>query len=171
VHGADARPKVDNVVDDIGQAADYELPLLLLAGFRSLIDQSCAELARLGHPGLRPAHGFALRAIGPGGATAATIARHLGVSKQAAGKTVDRLESLGYAERTADPADARRKLVVLTPRGLDALDRSAAVFAQSRAGWASALGAERLHALESDLRTVAPPGLRGPAAAGWPDDS
>ncbi|HXO23629.1 MAG TPA: hypothetical protein VN870_03555, partial [Streptosporangiaceae bacterium] len=29
-----------------------------------------AELARRGHPDLRPAHGFALQAIGPSGATA-----------------------------------------------------------------------------------------------------
>jgi DNA-binding MarR family transcriptional regulator len=146
------------MADDTGHTAGYELPLLLFAGFRSLMDQSCAELARLGHPGIRPLHGFALRAVGPGGATAAGIARRLGVSHQAAAKAIGRLESLGYAERTADPADARRKLVLLTPRGLDALDRSTAVFEQSRAGWASALGAERLHALESDLRTMAPPG-------------
>ncbi|MFF2061840.1 MarR family winged helix-turn-helix transcriptional regulator [Streptomyces sp. NPDC058200] len=148
-------------------APGYELPLLLFAGFRSLIDQLHAELARQGHPDVRPAHGFALQAIGLEGATAVTIGRHLGVSKQAAGKTVDRLESLGYAARTDDPTDARRKLVRLTPRGLDALARSAAIFDRLRGEWATALGADRLRAMESDLRAVTPPDSFGLDAAGW----
>ncbi|MFF1417888.1 MarR family winged helix-turn-helix transcriptional regulator [Streptomyces sp. NPDC058280] len=148
-------------------APGYELPLLLFAGFRSLIDQLHAELARQGHPDVRPAHGFALQAIGLEGATAVTIGRRLGVSKQAAGKTVDRLESLGYAARTDDPTDARRKLVRLTPRGLDALARSAAIFDRLRGEWATALGADRLRAMESDLRTVTPPDSFGLDAAGW----
>jgi len=72
----------------------FELPMLLFAGFRSIIDELHAELARRGHPDLRPAHGFALQAIGHGGATATETGRRLGVSKQAAGKTIERLEEL-----------------------------------------------------------------------------
>ncbi|MFD8481711.1 MarR family winged helix-turn-helix transcriptional regulator [Kitasatospora sp. NPDC059673] len=68
-------------------------------------------------------HGFALQAIGLEGATASEVGRRLGVSKQAAGKTVDRLEALDCAERAEDPGDARRKVVRLTPRGLDMLAR------------------------------------------------
>ena len=45
----------------------FELPLLLFGGFRSIIDELHAELARRGHPDLRPAHGFALQAIGTRG--------------------------------------------------------------------------------------------------------
>src|SRR5690348_17181097 len=92
------------------QRPGYELPLLLIAGFRTLIDELHAELARQGHPDARPAYGFAMQAIGPGGATASEVGRRLGVSKQAAGKTIDRLEELGYAERFDDPTDGRRKL-------------------------------------------------------------
>ncbi|MGW6915431.1 MarR family winged helix-turn-helix transcriptional regulator [Kitasatospora sp. NPDC054939] len=134
----------------------YELPLLLLLGFRTLIDELHAELARQGHPDLRPMHGFVLQAIGPDGTTAVELGRRLGVSKQAAGKTVDHLEQLGYVARGADPADARRKVVRLTDRSLDALDRSARVFDALRARWAGVLGEDRLRALEQDLRTVAP---------------
>ncbi|GHE45536.1 MarR family transcriptional regulator [Streptosporangium violaceochromogenes] len=132
----------------------HELPQLLLAGFRALIDRLHIELARQGHPDLRPAHGFAMQAIGPHGASASEVGRRLGVSKQAAGKTVDRLEEIGYVERVDDPADGRRKLVRLTPRGLDALTRSAAVFDDLRAQWAATLGPDRLRALEDGLRTV-----------------
>ncbi|MFD6993611.1 MarR family winged helix-turn-helix transcriptional regulator [Streptomyces sp. NPDC059943] len=150
-----------------GDAPGYELPLLLFAGFRSLIDQLHEELARQGHPDARPAHGFAMQAIGIDGATAVTVGRRLGVSKQAAGKTVDRLEALGYAERTADPTDARRKLIRLTPHGLDALARSARIFDDLRARWALALGGDRLRALEADLRAVTPPDAIGLDAEGW----
>lgn len=133
----------------------YELPLLLFGGFRALIDELHAELERQGHPGLRPAHGFAMQAIGLDGATASTIGRRLGVSKQAAGKTVDRLERLGYVARRADSADARRKVVVLTEDGLAMLRRSAEIFERLQEDWAGTIGRERLGALESDLRTLA----------------
>ncbi len=141
----------------------FELPLLLFAGFRTLIDDLHAELARRGHPDVRPAYGFAMQAIGMRGATATEIGRRLGVSKQAAGKTVDRLAGLGYVERVDDPADARRKLVRLTPRGLDSLMQAAEIFDDLRAAWVEKLGAERLAVVEASLRTVVP-------AAGFPVD-
>ncbi|MBV9381626.1 MAG: winged helix DNA-binding protein [Streptosporangiaceae bacterium] len=134
----------------------FELPLLLFAGFRSVIDELHAELARRGHPDLRPAHGFALQAIGVGGATASDAGRRLGVSKQAAGKTVDRLAELGYVQRAGDAADRRRKLVRLTPRGIEALTLSAMIFSRIRARWAAELGAAQLADLEASLRTMAP---------------
>ncbi|MET0417721.1 MAG: MarR family transcriptional regulator [Actinoplanes sp.] len=141
----------------------YELPLLLFAGFRTLIDQLHAELSARGHPDVRPAHGFAMQAIGVHGASASEIGRRLGVSKQAAGKTVDRLAALGYVERADDPQDARRKLIRLTPHGIDALNQSAEIFDRLRAQWVERLGAERVAQIESSLRTVVP-------AAGFPVD-
>ncbi|WP_433389222.1 MarR family winged helix-turn-helix transcriptional regulator [Micromonospora sp. KLBMP9576] len=134
----------------------FLLPLLLLAGFRTLIDDLHAELARQGHPELRPLHGFVLQAVGAEGTTATELGQRLGVSKQAAGKTVDRLVALGYLERADDPRDARRKLVRVTPHGRDGLRRSAAVFDQLRQRWATTLGPDRVAALEDDLRTVTP---------------
>ncbi|MFF0394144.1 MarR family winged helix-turn-helix transcriptional regulator [Kitasatospora sp. NPDC004615] len=163
---------MDNVVDqNVNQVVDqrngFELPLLLFAGFRTIIDELHAELARQGHPEARPAHGFALQAIGLEGATASEIGRRLGVSKQAAGKTVDRLEALGYAERADDPGDARRKVVRLTPRGLDMLARSAEVFEQIRGRWAAALGEQQLRELEDGLARLAGPSGFQLDAAGW----
>jgi DNA-binding MarR family transcriptional regulator len=132
----------------------YELPLRLLAGFRALIDDLHAELAEQGHPDNRPMHGFVFQAIGPYGTTAAELGRRLGVSKQAAGKTIDSLEKLGYVIRVPDSVDQRQKTVVLTERGIDALQRSARIFEDLRARWAETLGIDRLRALEDDLRTV-----------------
>jgi DNA-binding MarR family transcriptional regulator len=137
------------------QGAGSHLPLLLFAGFRALIDELHAELARRGHPEVRPAHGFALQAIGTDGASASDLGRRLGVSKQAAGKTVDNLVRLGYAERVDDPADARRKLVRLTPRGVDVLICSGEILDGLWARWAGKVGADRLGDVEVTLRAVA----------------
>jgi len=145
----------------------FELPLRLLLGFRVLIDELHAELARQGHPDLRPMHGFVFQAIGPGGTTAAGLGRRLGISKQAAGKTIDALEQLGYVARGPDPADARRKVVRLTGRAVDALERSARIFDDLRARWAEVIGTERLRALEADLRKVTPPDAFRLDAPGW----
>ncbi|QKV75175.1 MarR family winged helix-turn-helix transcriptional regulator [Amycolatopsis sp. Hca4] len=145
----------------------YELPFLLFGGFRTLIDRLHAELARRGHPHVRPSYGFAMQAVGVQGATASEIGRRLGVSKQAAGKTVERLESLGYAERADDPADARRKIVRLTEHGVDALRKSAEIFDELRAEWARVVGPERIAALENDLRAVVGPAAYRLDAAGW----
>jgi len=142
--------------DGPGDTPGYELPLLLLAGFRAVIDEAHADLAAHGHPGLRPGHGFALQAIGTFGATAADVGRRLGVTKQAAGKTIDRLAELGYVTRAGeDGADRRRKLVRLTPRGREALTMSAEAFDRVRGRWAAGIGRERVAALETDLRAMA----------------
>lgn len=134
----------------------FELPLLLFSGFRSIIDELHAELARRGHPDIRPAHGFALQAIGLDGATATEAGRRLGISKQAAGKTVERLEELGYVARSGDDADRRRKMVRLTPRGIEALTLSAMIFEDIRARWAAELGIDRLDSMEDALRDMVP---------------
>jgi DNA-binding MarR family transcriptional regulator len=176
------RDKLVNVVDDnvnlvverrkglSPAAADvpgFELPLLLFAGFRSLIDQLHAELAERGHPDVRPAYGFAMQAIGVDGVTASELGRRLGVSKQAAGKTVDRLAGLGYVDRIEDASDGRRKLVRLTARGIDVLRASAEIFDELRARWVAVLGATRVAELERDLRAMAPAAGFRLDVAGW----
>jgi len=138
------------------QTFGFELPLLLFAGFRSIIDELHSELARRGHPDLRPAHGFALQAIGLSGATATEAGKRLGISKQAAGKTVERLEGLGYVHRAGDDTDRRRKLVRLTPRGIEVLTLSAMIFNDIRTRWESKVGPGTLAELETTLRTMAP---------------
>jgi DNA-binding MarR family transcriptional regulator len=134
----------------------FELPLLLFGGFRVIIDELHAELARRGHPDVRPAHGFAMQAVGLRGATATEAGKRLGISKQAAGKTLDRLEQLGYVERSGDDTDRRRKTVRLTPRGIEVLTLSAMIFEDIRQRWRKELGIGREAELEHDLRRMVP---------------
>nr|WP_062334218.1 MarR family winged helix-turn-helix transcriptional regulator [Herbidospora sakaeratensis] len=145
----------------------FELPLRLLMAFRVLIDALHEELAERGHPDMRPMHGFVLQAVARGADSAASLGRTLGVSKQAAGKTVETLEELGYVTRVPDPADSRRKTVVLTGRGVDALRQSAEVFDELRARWAAELGAGRLDDLEDTLRRMTPDDLFRLDVPGW----
>ncbi len=145
----------------------FELPLRLFLGFRVLIDELHAELARQGHPHARPMHGFVMQAIGTEGTTAVELGRTLGVSKQAAGKTIETLERLGYVERARDPRDTRRKIVRLTPSGVDVLVRSARIFDDLRARWAAVIGVERLRDLEADLRKVTPQDIFRLDVPGW----
>src|ERR1700761_6634028 len=91
-----------------GERAGFELPFLLIGAFRSLIDELHRTLAESGHHEARPLHGFALQAIGPEGSTASELGRRLGVSKQAAAKTVASLERVGYVRREPDPATLGR---------------------------------------------------------------
>lgn len=130
-----------------------DLPLLMLLGFRALIDDVHAELAEAGHPGFRPLHGVAFKAIGEG-VTASELGRRLGVSKQAAGKTIEGLEREGYVERVADPADARSKIIRLTPRGAEVQQRAFEAMAELRTRWAERLGEERMSAIEEGLREM-----------------
>ncbi|WP_345381476.1 MarR family winged helix-turn-helix transcriptional regulator [Pseudonocardia yuanmonensis] len=141
----------------------FALPLLLLAGFQTLVDALHEELAQRGHPDARPLHGFALQAVGTG-TTAAELGRRLGVTKQAAAKTIASLEAAGYVERASDPADARRILVRPTARGRDLLQRSAAIFDELRTRWAAELGEDAVRTIEDALgRVTVGPRLDAPS--------
>ena len=132
----------------------WKLALALLRSSRALVDELHARLDERGHPGLRPAHGYAFQAIGPDGTTSGTLAHALGVTKQAAGQLVDELARKGYVERVADERDRRRKLVVLTERGADCLRQSAVILSELHAEWSGVVGATRVRALDEDLEAL-----------------
>jgi DNA-binding MarR family transcriptional regulator len=133
----------------------FELPMLLASSLRAAIDALHVELDRLGHDRARPAHGFALYVLGPDGASVAELGRRLGVSRQAAAKTAETLERLGYVERAGHPQDRRAVLLRRSRRGEELILLIGAVFDDLRAGWASRLGDSRLDAVEDALRELA----------------
>lgn len=132
----------------------FELPLLLAGAFRALVDDLHDRLAERGHPAARPIHGFALQALGSGGTTITDLGRRLGVSKQAAAKTVIGLEHLEYVERRRNPHDRRAALIRRTSRGDELLALSAEVFEGLRERWICELGVDRVRGLESDLERI-----------------
>jgi DNA-binding MarR family transcriptional regulator len=134
--------------------AAWELPLLLVGAFRSIVDDAHALLAQRGYPDVRPVHGFTLQAIGAG-ATGSEVAERLGVTKQAAARTIAGLEHAGYVAPRTDEADARRVVVTRTARGEGMLAASALAFGEVVAGWENRIGAARLDGLHASLTTVA----------------
>jgi DNA-binding MarR family transcriptional regulator len=128
-----------------------ELALLLVGGFHSMVDDVVVGLASQGHPGVRPVHEFALRAIDTGADTASELGRGLSVSKQAAAKTIAALQQLGYVDREADPNDARRKRVRVTPHGYELMAIGSALFDDVRERWAARIGARQLDTLQAHL--------------------
>jgi DNA-binding MarR family transcriptional regulator len=155
------------VVSSEPSATGGELVFRLLGAFRDLVEAMHDELARRGHPDVRPGHGFALQAVAAGPVTGSGLAGRLGVTKQAAGRTLDLLTERGYVERTGDPADARRRPVVLTPRGREVLAISAEVLDRRRGEWEARVGPDRFAVLEEALRAITRDDAGPLAAAGW----
>ena len=131
-----------------------DLALLLLGGFRVLVDDAILELAARGYEDVRPVHDFAMRAIAAGADDASELGRRLSVSKQAAAKTVAVLEERGYVTRGADPLDARRKHLQVTALGFEVMQVGEAVFDELRDKWKRKIGAKQLERLESDLAAL-----------------
>jgi DNA-binding MarR family transcriptional regulator len=128
-----------------------DLALLLLAGFRTLVDAATAELAERGYEDVRPVHDFAIRAIAAGADSASELARRLSITKQSAARTIAVLQERGYVAIGPDPRDARRKRLQVTERGVDVLRQGEAVFEQLRDQWAQRIGAAELAGLEDQL--------------------
>jgi len=68
---------------------------------------------------------------------------------------IDELEALGLAERRPHPADRRKRLVYLTPKGRRALQRAQAVAAKTAEEMFSPLTGTELQALTGLLRKLA----------------
>lgn len=131
-----------------------KLARLLLAGFTTLVDEVVVELEREGHPGVTATHAFALDAIDAGAQSASELGRSLGVSKQAAAKTIAALEELSYLDRRADPQDARRKYLTVTDRGHEMMAIGEGAFDAYRTRLAGQVGTRALHSLENVLRIL-----------------
>ena len=143
-----------------------DLALLLLGGYRALVDAATAELAAGGHGDFRPAHEFAMRAIAAGADGATELGRRTGVSKQAAAKTIAVLVERGYVATAPDPADGRRTRLEVTPRGREVLRRGEAALDGVRAQWAERRGRDRFAELEADLTTLLGDRAVDPSAPG-----
>jgi DNA-binding MarR family transcriptional regulator len=132
-----------------------DLALLLLGGFRALVDAATAELADRGYEDVRPVHDFAIRAIAAGADTASELGRRLSITKQSAARTIAVLQERGYVAVEPDPRDARRKRLQVTELGFDVLRQGEAIFDELRDRWAEQIGAAALEGIENHLTALA----------------
>ena len=144
-----------------------DLALLLLGGFRVLVDDAVQQLAERGYEDVRPVHDFAMRAIAAGADNASELGRRLSVSKQAAAKTVGVLVERGYVVRGVDPLDGRRKRLEVTALGFEVMRVGEAVFDQFRDEWKQKIGAKQLERLESELAVLVGASAVRVESPGW----
>jgi DNA-binding MarR family transcriptional regulator len=140
--------------DGVETSQGARLALLLLGGFTAMVEEVHTELARHGHPGVTATLEFALAAIEEGASDASALGRRLGVSKQAAAKTITALEHLGYVERGPDPTDARRKELRVTARGYEMHAIGGAAFDKLRQRWQASIGSHQVSVTEDALREL-----------------
>ncbi|MDX6265214.1 MAG: hypothetical protein QOH84_6902 [Kribbellaceae bacterium] len=76
--------------------------------------------------------------------TISTLADLLQVTQQAASKSIADLQARGYLSRRTDPAEARAKLVTLTPRGQAAIAAAGKHRAVIETELQESLGADRI---------------------------
>lgn len=128
--------------------------MLFARTFRVMTDRFHERLAERDLEPLRPAHGFVFRYLATQpSATAVDLAAHLGVTKQAATKTVAELVDWGYVQRTPHPTDRRAHALTLTGKGRSYLRFADALWADLEAEFASAVGADRLDVVRAALET------------------
>lgn len=126
-----------------------------MGAFDAMVAEVVSDLKDRGHPDVTATLEFALAAIADGAHDASALGRSLGVSKQAAAKTITTLEQLGYVHRESDPKDARRKVLAVTSRGRDMTAIGAARFDELRRRWSDAIGAQRVEQVEAALAVLA----------------
>lgn len=144
-----------------------DLALLLLGGFRQMVDAATAELASLGFEDFKPAHEFALRAIVAGADSASDLGRRTAVTKQAAAKTIAVLTERGYVVSAPDPGDARRKRLQVTERGFDAMAQGEAILDRVRREWETKIGQAEVAKLEAHLTELVGDSAIRVEAPGW----
>jgi DNA-binding MarR family transcriptional regulator len=127
------------------------LALLLLENFNAMAAEIAEELAQRGHPGVTATVHFALRAIDKDADNASALGRRLGISRQAAAKSIAALENLGYVERVKDPKHARRKQLHVTSRGYEMDALGGKLFDELLDRWQTTIGRQQLEIMEQAL--------------------
>ena len=144
----------EDALDAFVSGRHDDLAMLLVDAASALTRQALTELAAQGHPLVRPSHLAVFSGLDAAGTNISTLADRAGVSRQAMAALVKEVEQIGYVATRPDPQDRRAVLVELTAAGAT-FCRDAATVSQRVTGyWESALGAERLESLRSQLREL-----------------
>jgi DNA-binding MarR family transcriptional regulator len=132
---------------------DAEIPLarLFAMAFRALMDRVHEQLAERGYRDVGSGYGYVLLAARERALTGADVAGLMGVSKQAASKLIEAMESAGYLARQGHPDDARARLARITPQGRRLLASVEDIYRELEADWARVIGASELARLRKNL--------------------
>jgi DNA-binding MarR family transcriptional regulator len=125
--------------------------LLMFIAYRAMESRVFQAIGDAGFSDFTPAQARIFQRIGPNGTRLTDLAEQAQVTKQTAGFLVDQLEQARYVDRTADPSDARARLVRISARGTALQPIAAAAVTQVEQEWAAHLGGQRWAALREAL--------------------
>ena len=133
---------------------DVPLARLFAMAYRHLVVGLHERLVARGWHDVRPSYGYVLLACRDQPTTSGELAALLGVSKQAASKTVDGMVDAGLVRRGASPEDSRAKLVALTARGRRLLATVEEIYVELESEMADVVGRRTVEAVRSGLVEV-----------------
>lgn len=111
--------KVDNLscISRQWDVSNADFGILLGLAFQRFVNELNEHLAAKGFQDIKPTFGYVLRALADQRRTTAQLAARLGVTSQGMAKIIAEMQAAGIVTAHADPADARLKLLDLSPRG------------------------------------------------------
>jgi DNA-binding MarR family transcriptional regulator len=131
------------------------LPALLTEVKSAILRRFFARLQESGFEDVREGHGCVFGFIDVDhGSRLTDLAERSGLTKQAVGEAATELERLGYLERVPDPRDRRAKIIMLTPRGVEAVATGRRLFAEIEREWAEEFGDELLAGLRDAVERI-----------------
>lgn len=131
-----------------------DLPTLAFLAGHAANHHVLGVLRSSGHPHIRISFGYVFQHLIVRSPTVGELAALLGVSQQAASKSVAELEALGYVQRAADEKDARIRRVGLTPSGWAAITLAREARAELEAHLADRVGPGAVEATRTTLATL-----------------
>ncbi len=136
----------------------------MLYAYKSFEGELFARMHAAGFRDVRPKHGAVIANIEREGTRLTTLARRAGMGNPAMLQLVDELEHAGYVHRRPDPSDRRAKLVVPTPKGVDAALLSFRLIEEIEARYERLLGRQQYTRLQKALEMIG--GIEEPNEAG-----
>jgi DNA-binding MarR family transcriptional regulator len=139
---------------DAFDPADADLPLAASFAGWAMSDEVARRIAADGYDDVRFADGVVFQHLIGGPLAVGELAERLGVSQQAASKSLADLERRGYVRRESDPADARLRRARLTDRAQGAIAAGRTHRAALAAELAERLGPRRVESARRLLLDV-----------------
>ncbi len=134
---------------------DEDAHIAELAG--RLLDQVRRTVAHETLGGLRLSHFRLLAAVRPEGITITELSTALSMTKQAVGQFVTQLEQAGHVEVRTDRSDRRRRVVVRSALGDDAVGAVTDSIRDLERQWAGRIGAHRYSEFRDVLSQLVAP--------------
>lgn len=122
-----------------------------LRAHRAFVTISVRKLAARGHTGLGMAHTTLIANLDTKGTRITTLAKRMGITKQAAGHLAADLIDRGYIVSNPDPVDRRAVLVTFTEKGWQFLHDAYELKGEIETEFTNILGKERLEQLRETL--------------------